>query len=71
MLFNQTIQALQFFGPNAAGILNAYCIELEDALFAANVSDAVLAGVRCQLDHFKEEVFAAPSNNIRPCRLAG
>ena len=71
MLFNDTIDVINHFGPNAAGILNAYCNELEDALIEANVSESVRVGLACQMEHLRTYVFAAPSNNIRPCSLAG
>ena len=71
MLFDNTLEVLQHFGPNAAGILNAYCCELEDALLEAGVSESVRVGLACQMEHLRNEVFAPPSNNIRPLTLAG
>ena len=71
MLFNHTIEVINHFGPNAAGILNAYCVELEEALREANVSQSVRVGLTCQMEHLRTCVFAPPCNNIRPCSLAG
>ena len=71
MLFNLTIKSIEHYGPNAAGILTAYGILLENALSEANVSDEVMEGIECRMNEIIDEMFSEPYNNIRPFKLAG